>query len=759
MDQPQKKTIGRYVIESKLGQGGMAEVYLAYDPRFKRQVAIKVLPAYLIQMDPTFAARFQREAETIASLEHAAIVPVYDFGEEDGRPYLVMRLMTGGSLQDRLLKGPLSLQETSELFNRLAPAIDKAHSKGIVHRDLKPANILFDEEGCPYLADFGIAKLQEATTTLTGLGAIGTPAYMSPEQGRGLKDLDGRADIYSLGAILYHLLTGQLPYDSETPTGQIIRHINDPIPDIRASLPGAGSALQAVIATAMAKNKEERYPTVRALADVLESVALLNPPSFIPVQPVIETLIESPPPRQLPKVGRTEPEVLKTEQEPDLPRRFEIEQPSLPIQPQTANKPLPRKLWIGAGIGGILVVCAILGAVIYDAYRGNLTTRQTETAAALSVHQTQTANSVVAALPSVTPSPTTTSTVTPSPTPTKSMMLTSTPTPQAAFLARDVWARSGCYESFSSVGNISGGEQVQFLPSESRFDEFNRECVFVEYTRPDGVVVIGWVLLQDTTMISPTATEPATLGIGSTMISPQDGMILLFVPEGEFTMGSDPGVDSETYRDERPQHTVYLDAFWIDQTEVTNAMYALCLGAGACELPNSSESYTRSQYYGNSNYLNYPVIYVSWNDANDYCTWAGRGLPTEAQWEKAARGTDGRIYSWGNNPLVCQLLNFSGCEGDTIAVGSYPAGASPYGALDMTGNVWEWTADWYDADYYSSYSEDGWPSNPTGPTSAYRTLRGGSWLNESRIMRSAYRQFYDPDYSSINIGFRCARTN
>lgn len=267
------KMIGRYVIEAKLEQGGMAEVYRAYDPQFKRQVAIKVLPAYLIEMDPTFTARFRREAETIASLEHPAIVPVYDFGETEGRPYLVMRLMTGGSLKERLEKGRMSLREASELLSRLAPGIDKAHAKGIIHRDIKPGNILFDEEGYPYLADFGIVKLRESASTLTGTAAtIGTPAYMSPEQGLGKSDIDGRSDIYSLGAILYQMLTAKLPFNADTPTGQIMCHINQPVPDIRDVLPGTSELLQELIARVMAKKPEDRYSTVGELTKALERV-------------------------------------------------------------------------------------------------------------------------------------------------------------------------------------------------------------------------------------------------------------------------------------------------------------------------------------------------------------------------------------------------------------------------------------------------------------------------------------------------------
>ena len=182
-----QEKIGRYEIERELGRGGMAVVYLAHDPLIGRQVAIKVLPRQFT-FDPQFIRRFRQEARLIATLEHPAIVPIYDFGEDDDQPYLVMRFMTGGSLRQRMGQGPLPVAEIERILARLAPALDKAHQARIIHRDLKPDNILFDGDNLPYLADFGIARLAEATQTMT---IIGTPAYMSPEQWEGSTGLAG----------------------------------------------------------------------------------------------------------------------------------------------------------------------------------------------------------------------------------------------------------------------------------------------------------------------------------------------------------------------------------------------------------------------------------------------------------------------------------------------------------------------------------------------------------------------------------------
>jgi len=252
---------------------------------------------------------------------------------------------------------------------------------------------------------------------------------------------------------------------------------------------------------------------------------------------------------------------------------------------------------------------------------------------------------------------------------------------------------------------------------------------------------------------TPTATQtvtPNTLGFGSTQISQVDGMPMVFVPAGEFSMGSDDNGETE-----KPVHTVYLDDYWIDQTEITNAQYAKCVNAGGCTAPSKTSSYSRDSYYGNSQYDDYPVLWVDWNQARDYCQWAGRELPTEAQWEKAARGTDGRTFPWGNDGPNATLANYNDSQGDTTAVGSYPDGASQYGALDMAGNVWEWVADWFGV-YLSDVER-----NPTGPTSGeQRVLRGGSWFHYlSDGIRSAYRHVNYPLYSGyFDTGFRCAVT-
>jgi serine/threonine-protein kinase len=272
MDIPEK--IGHYEIKAELGRGGMATVYRAYDPRFEREVAVKVLPHEMLH-DPQFRVRFEREAKTIAVLEHAAIVPVYDVGEQDGQPYFVMRYMTGGSLTDLMKKGPLPMDEVARIIDRIAAALDEAHAKGIVHRDLKPGNILFDHNGEPFLSDFGIAKLVESQTNVTGSGIIGTPTYMSPEQAQG-EAVDGRSDVYTLGVILFELLAGKPPYTADTPMGIVVKHITEPIPHILDVNPDLPPAVEALVERAMAKRREDRFATAGELAQAFSEIAVEN---------------------------------------------------------------------------------------------------------------------------------------------------------------------------------------------------------------------------------------------------------------------------------------------------------------------------------------------------------------------------------------------------------------------------------------------------------------------------------------------------
>jgi eukaryotic-like serine/threonine-protein kinase len=256
-------SIGRYEVEKELTQGGMGVIYLARDPYIQRQVVVKLL-MYSRTLDEVYRDFFQQEAELIAALEHPCIVPIYDFGWYGRQPYIVMRYMAGGSLADRLQKEEIKPTEIAHIFKRIAEALDAAHARKIIHRDVKPSNFLFDSSGEIFLSDFGIAK----STTFTsddGTWLLGTPAYMSPEQAQG-HPLDGRADIYALGIVLYRLLSGQLPFSNDSITALINSHVDMPIPDIRSVKHNIPAVWQEVVGKAMAKDPNDRYATAGEFA-------------------------------------------------------------------------------------------------------------------------------------------------------------------------------------------------------------------------------------------------------------------------------------------------------------------------------------------------------------------------------------------------------------------------------------------------------------------------------------------------------------
>jgi formylglycine-generating enzyme required for sulfatase activity len=315
--------------------------------------------------------------------------------------------------------------------------------------------------------------------------------------------------------------------------------------------------------------------------------------------------------------------------------------------------------------------------------------------------------------------------------------------------------------------------QALLLPATVLMTVLFAGCAPAAETVPSG-------LGESSPTITPTPVVPAfsttpALGLGSTRISPADDMTMVLVPAGSFPMGSAVGLT-----DEQPVHTVYLDAFWLDRTEVTNVQYRRCLGAGACQPP------APTTYFDDPNYGDHPVVFVSWNKAQDYCAWAGRRLPTEAEWEKAATWNpvtnEKYTYPWGNT-FDCRKGNFDdettydaammpgsyeNCDGfpNTAPVGSFPTGASPYGALDMAGNVWEWVHDAFiEVDPLTpsikNYYAISPPANPQGvdpKLSAYRVIRGGSWNWTFGSGRAAYRLWYGLDDSYDAVGFRCAQS-
>ena len=256
------KTLGQYTIVQEIGRGGMATVYSARQQSMNRTVALKVLPRHFMH-DPGFLERFEREVAVISQLEHPHILPIYDYGETDGVPFIAMRYLGGGSMAQWIRRGTPHLDDLEKPFNQVASALDYAHQQGIIHRDLKPGNIMLDENNNAYLSDFGIARVMGSD--LTGSAIIGTPAYMSPEQAHGMP-IDARSDIYALGIVLFELITGSEPFQAETPMGLLLMHINEPMPPVTRFREDVPPQVQTVLDRATAKSVDERYASAGEMA-------------------------------------------------------------------------------------------------------------------------------------------------------------------------------------------------------------------------------------------------------------------------------------------------------------------------------------------------------------------------------------------------------------------------------------------------------------------------------------------------------------
>lgn len=265
MELRQGEKIGTYEIDSPIGRGGMAAVYKAYHERLDRHVAIKLMHPTFLQ-DEDFRARFQREARIVAKLEHSAIVPIYDYDEYNNTPYLVMKYVEGMTLKRHFIKKGMTIEEIERVMTRIAEGLDYAHSRGILHRDMKPSNILLDGDGQAYITDFGLARMAEAgASTISHDMMLGTPYYISPEQAQGSKDLDSRTDLYSLGIILYELLTGQVPFQADTPYAIVHGHIyTEPEAPGKVN-PDLTPAIDRVVIRALEKDREKRYPNAMAM--------------------------------------------------------------------------------------------------------------------------------------------------------------------------------------------------------------------------------------------------------------------------------------------------------------------------------------------------------------------------------------------------------------------------------------------------------------------------------------------------------------
>lgn len=653
------QTIGRYHLIERVGKGGMAVVYRADDLRLKREVAIKFILTDAIPPNQlkVVMTRFEREALALAKLEHSNIIRIHDYGDFEGEPYLVMNYLPGGTLK-QYTGQQLPYKEAFRRMIPVARALEYAHDQGIIHRDVKPANILITSRGEPMLSDFGIARLLQSegeTLTGTGMGGIGTPEYMAPEQWSGLK-VGPPVDIYSLGMVLYELITGRVPFKADTPYAILMKVLHDPLPRPSAFVPGLPPRAEQVLMKALAKDEKDRFSSMGEMIRAMESLA---GDEISPAKPA----------------GASETRNLHG----DNFQTSRIGPPSVPSargggQPTEIGNSQP---WSQPNPSGP-----------QDRSKGDISGQK----------------------PAIAPG------------------FLKNPRVKLMLIALAIL----CLMALACAGIIVAGLFEQgplagFLSPQNQVEERTWE---------------------------------------------KDGMLQVLVPAGSFEMGS---MDGE--KDEQPPHMVTLDAFWMDKTEITNAMFSKFTRETGyrtdAEKEGSGWTWTGSVWeqisgadwahpLGPSSHIagkdRWPVVLVSWNDASEYCAWAGKRLPSEAEWEKAARGTDGRIYPWGNRAPACNLTNYNKgndafCVKDSNAVGSYPDGASPYGVMDMAGNVWEWVNDWYGEEYYASSPS----TNPPGPVEGIsKVLRGGGWYYTDNFIRTSYRNGQEPGNRDFNLGFRCA---
>lgn len=719
-DTEHTKCIGKYKNVKKIGRGGFAIVHKAHDITLERDVALKVLHPFWSE-EPEFFERFQLEARAAARLSHPNIVTVYETGEFEGELYIAMEYIPGCSLQELLeTKGVHSLEEALSILEQLAEALDYAHTHNMVHRDVKPANVMIEETALGIharLTDFGLVRVTEefGKLELTPEGKLlGTPEYMAPEQADdGLASQVGpAADRYALGVIAYRMLTGRVPF-SGTLQAIIKAHASKKVPRPRDFRPNFPRRVETVLLKMLEKDPQKRFVSASNFVAQLkaELEAHQQEQILVPLYRQMKDALE--------REDWTQALSLATRIETEVPNYRDVTQlreQALQGQQEQVLAPLYRQMRDSVKRKDWIQVLDMTAQILAkdDDYRDVSEWRGRAV--------------------------------------------------QAMRLLPWLWASiGGGLALLMSFGLVAVIESQLFSP------------IFVSSTTPTvsstrvSAPILTITPTSPLSTVTHTPTEvptlsptPVPLTIVVTNTREDDDMVMVYVPRGTFEMGSAAG-----HSDEKPEHTVVLDEFWIDKYEVTNAQFAAFLN----DRGNQSEGGTdwldindsncliqqsRGGFEPKSGSADHPVIQVSWYGAAAYCEWVGGRLPTEAEWEYAARGPQGHTYPWGNDMPTCELAQFSECPGDTIPVGNLPDGASWVGAMDMSGNVWEWVADWYDSEYYE-YSP---VSNPTGPLSGReRVLRGGSWDPSSRQVYGFTRSEMPPSFMWYSLGFRCARSS
>jgi len=711
----------KYRVDSLVGEGGFGVVYRGEQLRLEVPIAIKCLKIpwqFSHEAKEAFVVAFHKEAKILARLgEHPHIVRVFDFGSAELVPgqdvsYLVLEWLEGCDLQARLGAAdktrPTYTEE--EAIDLLRPAIDAvafAHDEGVVHRDLKPAN-LFLAEGklgsSLKVLDFGIAKAMEqgetalvaATGTASGMSAFSLP-YGAPEQFHSKKyGATGTwTDVHAFGLLLTELVAGRRVLEGETFAELMLDCLTPERPTPRRLGATVSDAFEAACARALAIDTKERFVDARALAAALEEIAPASADRSSR-NDAVTIAVESP------------AETLVVTPESSTLAGIGRAKPAVARTDQQAPTPIPR-------------------------------TQVMNTPPGVSSNIEPAAKPIIAPLPE--------------------------PVVDEDSLADEVQAsfdkliaRSSSRGRTFAIGAAAvAGIIVAFgLVAADGDDEDDAPYVpmAVDTASPAGRVkaegVVGDRAKAKKAAPEADRAKPAR----SSAITRKDGARMVLVPSGTFTMGDDKGSD----RDERPQSTISLDSFYIDRTEVTVSHYSACVRKGLCSAAGKGKHCNGRRKHR----LGHPINCVSHSQAKTFCRSVGVRLPTEAEWEKASRGQYGRSYPWGDAVADCSFAVMkdgrgNGCgSGTTQAVMTRPGGKSTYGAYDMAGNVYEWTADWYDKTYYSRSKN----KNPPGPFSGkLRVIRGGSF-DEAKVanLRGANRGAAPPSKRVNYIGFRCAKS-
>ncbi len=633
----------RYEIQEEIGRGGMATVYRAVQKNLNRQVALKVIHQNLVH-DSEFVARFHREAQVCASMQHPNIVTVYDEGEMGGVHFMAMELLDGRDLHHIIRQqGKLSVEQTLAWLKPIIQALQYAHSRGIIHRDIKSSNILVSNNGRPVLMDFGIAHAASGTRlTQTGL-VIGTPEYMSPEQAEG-RQLDHRTDIYSLGIVLYECLTGNVPFKGDSPLSIIMKVVNEaPEPPIRLNS-GVTQWLNDLILRCIAKHPDQRFSDAAALHESLTQTQLVSVP--------VKETVESPPSQQETVLNK-----------------------GLDKLNKTVYAPTPVKKKSGSGLKVFAWVLFVVLLVTGGLWAHQFHEEQEAIKREESMYRTaQNRNTIE---------------------------------------AYDQYLRTYPRGRYSAEARNNKNKLEQDAEKQRRLaEQREREREKEEAAR---------------------RADPF-----------HDQMV--FVRGGTFTMGCTGEQGSDCWESEKPVRQVTLRDYYVGKYPVTQAQWRAVMGSDP----------PRLRFKGCDDC---PVETVSWNDVQEFFrklnqrTGERYRLPTEAEWEYAARGgSQSRGYKYAGSHNIAEVAWYTSNSGRK----THPVGGkkpNELGIYDMSGNVWEWCSD-----RYGGYTP-GSKTNPTGPSTGYgRVIRGGSWVNVAKDCRVSNRNSRHPVSHATGIGFRLARS-